>query len=90
MESLCNIYSLTPEKLRIKWEAFALTSQCDLTPTINYVRILKNSLQREFDRGLKQRRTIKGKVATKRGNGIDFSEYNVGASTKQEDPLESL
>lgn len=91
VESTCNIYSLTPDKLRMKWEAFALSSQCDLRPTVNFIKILKNSLQREFDRGLKSRRTVKGKITTKRGNGIDFSEYGIGSEVNtQEDPVESL
>ncbi|KAG2203030.1 hypothetical protein INT47_013246 [Mucor saturninus] len=77
LESTCNLYSLTPNKLLLKWKAFALTAQCSLKPTLNYVAILKNSLQREFERGLKQRRTIRGKVATKRGNGLDFSDYGI-------------
>ncbi|GAA5811310.1 hypothetical protein MFLAVUS_004743 [Mucor flavus] len=84
LESICNIYSLTPEKLKMKWEAFALTSQCDLRPTLPYIKILRNSLQREFERGLKSRRTVKGKVTTKRGGTFDFSEYGLDNVKKEE------
>lgn len=92
MESTCNLYSLTPDKLRMKWEAFALSTHCSLKPTVNYIAILKNSLQREFERGLKQRRTIKGKVTTKRGNGVDFSDYGLASHTtnKQEESIDDL
>lgn len=89
MESICNIYSITPEKLKMKWEAFALTSQCDLRPTLPYIKILRNSLQREFERGLKSRRTVKGKVTTKRGGAFDFSEYGLD-SVKKEESLDDL
>jgi DNA polymerase alpha subunit B len=87
VESLCKIYNLTPNELNTKWEAFALTHQCDMKPTVSYIKILKNSLQREFDRSLKSRRTVKGRVTTKRagavGGGIDLSEYGIDMSTDE-------
>lgn len=88
------MYRLTPDQLRMKWEAFALSSQCDLKPTVPYVRIMKNTLQREFERGLKTRRTVKGKIATKRSggpSGINFSEYGLDLDNdSQGDSVENL
>ncbi|KAI9486740.1 MAG: DNA polymerase alpha/epsilon subunit B-domain-containing protein [Benjaminiella poitrasii] len=89
LASLCSIYSMTSDNLKFKWEAFALNSGCSLKPTLPYIRHLKNSLQREFERNLKSRRTIKGRVITKRSNTMDLSEYGI-ANDSQEDSVENF
>lgn len=86
---MCTIYSLTPESLRNKWEAFALNSGCALKPSLPYVKHLRNSLKREFERNIKARRTIKGKVVTKRTNAMDLSEYGI-TNDGQDDSVENL
>lgn len=89
VSSLCSLYSMTPDNLKFKWEAFALNTNCPLKPTLPYMKFLKNSLQREFERSLKSRRTTTGKIATKRMNTMDLSEYGIDLGS-QDDSVESL
>ncbi|KAI8643515.1 DNA polymerase alpha/epsilon subunit B-domain-containing protein [Parasitella parasitica] len=89
LSSLCTIYSLTPEILRNKWEAFALNSKCPLKPSLPYVKHLKSALKRDFDRSIKARKTMKGKVVTRRSNTMDLSEYGI-ASNSQDDSVENF
>lgn len=99
VESLCNIYDLTPTALNTKWEAFALSNQMDASKlTISYVRILATQLKRDFERNLKARRTTKGRVITKRAagggglsSGINFSDFGLdNGDDNQEDSVENL
>lgn len=85
VNSLCSLYSLTPDNLKNKWEAFALNSGCPLKPTSAYIKYLKNSLQREFERSLKVRRTVKGRVVTKRSTAMDLSEYGITTDSQEND-----
>ncbi|RCI02079.1 DNA-directed DNA polymerase alpha subunit pol12, partial [Rhizopus stolonifer] len=89
LTSLCNLYSLTPDHLKFKWEAFALNTGCSIKPTLPYIKHLKNALQRELDRGRKTRKTIKGKVVTKRSQAMDLSEYGI-SQPYSEDSVESF
>ncbi|KAI8367010.1 DNA polymerase alpha/epsilon subunit B-domain-containing protein [Choanephora cucurbitarum] len=89
LSELCSVYSITPDNLKFKWEAFALNSGCSIKPTIPYIKHLRNSLKREFDRSVKARKTTTGKVVTKRTQGFDLSDYGI-AQTKQEDSVDDF
>lgn len=80
---------MTPENLKFKWEAFALNTNCPLKPTLPYMKFLKNSLQREFERSLKSRKTATGKVTTRKANVMDLSEYGIDVGS-QDDSVENL
>jgi len=76
LRSLCNIYSLDPNNLFYKWEAFSLnnlqsTDSRDATDhptlTIENVKLLRASLQREVDR---DRRQKTAETPIKRDGGI--------------------
>lgn len=66
-----------------------MNSGCPLKPTSAYIKYLKNSLQREFERSLKARRTVKGRVITKRSTAMDLSEYGIKTES-QDDSVEDL
>lgn len=88
VSSLCTLYSITPEVLKNKWEAFALTTGCALKPSLPYVKHLKNSLQRDFDRQMKTQKKVKRAVVTKKPR-VDLSDYGI-KTDNQEDSVESL
>ncbi|KAI8378975.1 DNA polymerase alpha/epsilon subunit B-domain-containing protein [Blakeslea trispora] len=83
LHNVCTTYSITPDNLKFKWEAFALNSGCSIKPTIPYIKHLRNSLKREFDRSVKARKTTQGKVVTKRTTALDLSDYGI-AQTKND------
>ncbi|CAO3678092.1 unnamed protein product [Rhizopus stolonifer] len=91
ISSICQVFTLTPEQVKFKWEAFALNANISLKPTLAYIKLLRNSLQREFDRGVKKRRTgTSNKIVTKRTAApIDLSEYGIdlGNSTQDQDSV---
>ncbi|KAF1803689.1 DNA polymerase alpha/epsilon subunit B-domain-containing protein [Mucor lusitanicus] len=88
LSSLCTLYSITPEVLKNKWEAFALTTGCALKPSLPYVKHLKNSLQRDFDRQMKTQKKVKRAVVTKKPR-VDLSDYGI-KTDNQEDSVESF
>ncbi|KAI8982344.1 DNA polymerase alpha/epsilon subunit B-domain-containing protein [Mycotypha africana] len=89
LSSLCSSFSLTPETLKHKWEAYALNTGCPLKPSVAYIKFLKKSLQRDFDRNLKTRRTATGRLPVKRSSTMDLSEYGLTMDS-QEDAIESF
>jgi DNA polymerase alpha subunit B len=79
--ALCKIYTLEPQDLKFKWEAFALNAG-NVAPTVKLIRQLKVTLQRDFEKSIKA--TVKGKSATtKRVGFADLSEF--GLSPMDED-----
>ncbi|KAG1171089.1 hypothetical protein G6F70_007228 [Rhizopus microsporus] len=88
--SICQIFSMTPEQVKFKWEAFALNANISLTPSAAYIRLLKNNLQREFNRTLKKRRTggvsTNERIVTKRAvMPVDLSAYGLDFTTTHDD-----
>lgn len=86
--SLCTIYSITPEALKNKWQAFAISTGCGMKPSAAYVQHLKKSLQRDFDRQIKKQKTSRTAVVTKKPR-MDLSEYGIDMDN-QDDSVESL
>lgn len=81
---------MTPEQVKFKWEAFALNANISLTPSAAYIRLLKNNLQREFNRTLKKRRTggvsTNERIVTKRAvMPVDLSAYGLDFTTTHDD-----
>ncbi|EIE80547.1 hypothetical protein RO3G_05252 [Rhizopus delemar RA 99-880] len=89
INSICQVFTLTPEQVKFKWESYALNANISLKPTISYVKLLRNALQREFDRTLKKRRTgPSNRTVTKRSIvPMDLSEYGIdfGLTTQEQD-----
>lgn len=89
VNSICQVFTLTPEQVKFKWESYALNANISLKPTISYVKLLRNALQREFDRTLKKRRTgPSNRTVTKRSIvPMDLSEYGIdfGLTTQEQD-----
>ncbi|KAI8388386.1 DNA polymerase alpha/epsilon subunit B-domain-containing protein [Radiomyces spectabilis] len=74
LASLCKIYNLTPQELKFKWEAFALNNGGMTSPTVDLVRQLKHTLQRDFEQSLEPAKA-RGRVTTKRDVMMDISDY---------------
>ncbi|KAI8093585.1 DNA polymerase alpha/epsilon subunit B-domain-containing protein [Halteromyces radiatus] len=78
LESLCRLYSLSPEDLKFKWEAFSFNKKNAQVPTVDLVRQLKSTIQHKFEQTLQQQpsQSQRSRPSMKQQQpALNFSEY---------------